>query len=269
LQPHPHLHTAQEPGTLLHSIQRVTYGPGEVPLYVHEGASTELCDTLEQLVDHPEHRLGSGSWRDEGPAVFDPVFTRLEDNNRTEAMPPSQIFMVFHLRPQQQQALPRLQGKTCNVAVPCEAHATVGDLYMGAAWYLSLSQDPTQPQLEAAVGQLRLVRGTITHGDLGSSLLEAGLHKGDVVHVLQQGQELPPGFAITIKTLTGKEVPMLVNSDMLVLELKQLVHDTQGIPPCQQRLIFANRQLQDVRTLGEYSVQEGNMVRLVLRLSAC
>lgn len=44
----------QERGTLLHSLRRITYGPGEVALYVHEGASRELCNTLEQVADNPD-----------------------------------------------------------------------------------------------------------------------------------------------------------------------------------------------------------------------
>jgi hypothetical protein len=178
------------------------------------------------------------------------------------------VTLVFHLRPGQQQGLPRLQGSSM-VTVPCEPHTSVGDLYRGAAWYLSPSQDPTPEELEAAAWQLRLVRGITRYANLSSSLLEAGMQQGHVVHVLQQQQELPPGFGITIQTLTGKEVPMLVHSDMLVLEVKQLFQDREGIPPCQQRYVVQGQQVEDLATLGECGVQEGQVVHCILRLGGC
>jgi hypothetical protein len=258
----------QERGTLLHSLRRITYGPGEVALYVHQGASQELCSTLERLVDHPEIRLspvGDGGitpWRR-------PVFAALEDNNTIEPSPPSQVTLVFHLRPEQHQALPHLQDGTSMVAVPCEPHATVGDLYLGAAWYLSPTQEPTQAQLEAAAGQLRLVRGSTSFVDLGSSLLQAGLRQHHVLHVLQQGQELPPGFGVAVRTIAGTVLPLMVHQDMMVLECKQMLEDMEGIPPCQQRLIWDGRQMEDARTLGEYDIPEGGELHLVLRLGGC
>jgi ubiquitin len=71
---------------------------------------------------------------------------------------------------------------------------------------------------------------------------------------------------IYVKTLTGKTITLYVDSNGTIKDIKNALQDVEGIPPDEQRLIFAGTQLRDAVQLHQYGIHNCCVLHLLLCL---
>ena len=121
-------------------------------------------------------------------------------------------------------------------------------------------------EVVSAITQLSIGYGILTPytGLIGTQKYTSDEERERIKSLIEKASQ--KNFRIFIKTLTGAKLPLFVNQNEKIKDIKEKIQEKEGIPPDQQRLIFAGKQLEDENTLKDYRVVRKAVLHLVLRL---